>query len=91
MKISQENAHVTSQRNYRLQQDAQTKLKLDHLVTSHETGDEFCVNSKGGSPLLLYLESVRTMDTVGVAKVVFHYDVEKLSHDVMADPMEGKC
>ncbi|XP_005102396.2 meteorin-like protein [Aplysia californica] len=88
VKISQENPHVSKAKNYRLKAHEERTLKLDHLVTSKLKSNEFCVSSKSGDPLLLYIESVRTPDVIGVAKVVFHYDVEKLDSMVLVDPME---
>ena len=63
---------------------------MDHLVTSRSKSDEICVDSVRDDNLLLYIEAVRTSETVGVPKIVFHYDVEKLDPAVVADPMEGE-
>ncbi|BFZ03682.1 hypothetical protein BsWGS_06721 [Bradybaena similaris] len=87
VKISQEHSYISSRQNYRLKQEAARTLTLDHVLTSSARNSEFCVSSTTADPVLLYIEAVRTPETAGVPKILFHYDLEKLDSHSVPDPM----
>ncbi|XP_071106107.1 meteorin-like protein [Haliotis cracherodii] len=72
--------------NYKLKIVNDVEVRLSPLFTTRGRSREFCIS--GSDPVRLYLETERSDEDTGVARVKVHYDIEKTSSSLHYSPME---
>lgn len=74
--------------NYKLKIVNDVEVRLSPLFTTRGRSREFCIS--GSDPVRLYLETERSDEDTGVARVKVHYDIERTSSSLHYSPMEGE-
>ncbi|XP_046362726.2 meteorin-like protein [Haliotis rufescens] len=72
--------------NYRLKILNDVEVRLSPLFTTRGQGKEYCISGSG--PVHLYLETERSDEDVGVARVKVHYNAETIASSLRYSPME---